>query len=49
MSEQTVYSDQTLKEQSDLDLHCLPFCLWLLAALLHCKIKVFYSKDNFGR
>ena len=32
-------SDQTaLKEQSDQDLHCLPFFLHLLEALLHCKI-----------
>ena len=33
----SVESDQTaLKEQSDQDLHCLPFCLHLLDALLHC-------------
>ena len=42
-------SDQTaLKEQSDQDLHCLPFCLHLLDALLHCNIKLFYIKDNYG-
>ena len=42
-------SDQTaLKEQSDQDLHCLPFFLHLLKALLHCKIKRFYIKDNYG-
>ena len=45
----SVDSDQTaLKEQSDQDLHCLPFCLHLLEALLHCKIKLFYIKDNYG-
>ena len=39
-----VDSDQTaLREQSDQDLHCLPF--FLLEALLHCKIKLFYIKD----
>ena len=44
-----VDSDQTaLKEQSDQDLHCLPFCLHLLAALLQCKIKLFYIKDNYS-
>ena len=33
----SVDSDQTaLKEQSDQDLHCLPFFLHLLEALLHC-------------
>ena len=50
MSEQnSVDSDQTaLKEQSDQDLHSLPFCLHLLEALLHCKIKLFYIKDNYG-
>ena len=42
-------SDQTaLKEQSDQDLHCLPFFLHLLEAFLHCKIKRFYIKDNYG-
>ena len=42
-------SDQTaLKEQSDQDLHCLPFFLHLLEALLHCKIKRYYIKDNYG-
>ena len=42
-------SDQTaLKEQSDQDLHCLPFFLHLLEALLQCKIKLFYIKDNYG-
>ena len=45
----SVDSDQTaLKEQSDQDLHCLPFFLHLLEALLHCKIKLFYIKDNYG-
>ena len=50
MSEQnSVDSDQTaLKEQSDQDLHCLPFFLHLLEALLPCKIKLFYIKDNYG-
>ena len=44
-----VDSDQTaLKEQSDQDLHCLPFFLHLLEALLPCKIKLFYIKDNYG-
>ena len=33
----SVDSDQTaLKEQSDQGLHCLPFCLHLLEALLDC-------------
>ena len=42
-------SDQTaLNEQSDQDLHCLPFFLHLLEALLHCKNKLFYIKDNYG-
>ena len=42
-------SDQTaLKEQSDQDLHCLPFFLHLLEALLHYTIKRFYIKDNYG-
>ena len=44
MSEQTVDSDQTALK----DLHCLPFCLHLLEALLHCKIKLFYILDNYG-
>ena len=45
----SVDSDQTaLKEQSDQDLHCLPFFLHLLEALLPCKIKLFYIKDNYG-
>ena len=50
MSEQnSVDSDQTaLVEQSDQDLHCLPFCLHLLEALLHCKIILFYIKDSYG-
>ena len=44
-----VDSDQTaLKEQSDQDLHCLPFFLHLLEALLHRKIKLFYIKDNYS-
>ena len=44
----SVASDQTaLKEQSDQDLHCLPFILHLLEALLQCKIKLFYIKDNY--
>ena len=47
--ENSVDSDQTaLKEQSDQDLHCLPFYLHLLEALRHCKIKLFYIKDNYG-
>ena len=37
----SVDSDQT-KEQSDQDLHFLPFFLHLLEELLHCKIKLFY-------
>ena len=40
----SVDSDQT----SDQDLHCLPFYLHLLEALLQCKIKLFYIKDNYG-
>ena len=45
----SVDSDQTaLKEQSDQDLHCLSFFLHLLEALLQCKIKLFYIKDNCG-
>ena len=44
----SVDSDQTaLKEQSDQDLHCLPFFLHLSEALLHRKIKLFYIKDNY--
>ena len=44
-----VDSDQiALKEQSDQDLHCLPFFLHLLEALLHPKIKLFHIKDNYG-
>ena len=44
-----VDSDQTaLKEQSDQDLHCLPFFLHLLEALLHRKIKLFYINDNYS-
>ena len=47
--ENSVDSDQTaLKEQSDQDLHCLPFFLHLLEALLPCKIELFYNKDNYG-
>ena len=43
----SVDSDQTApKEQCDQDLHCLPFFLHLLEALLQCKIKLFYIKDN---
>ena len=46
----SIDSDQTaLKEQSDQDLHCLPFFLHLLEALLHRKIKLFHIKDNYGR
>ena len=45
----SVDSDQTAhKEQSDQHLHCMPFFLYLLKALLHCKIKLFYIKDNYG-
>ena len=44
----SVDSDQTaLEEQSDHDLHCLPFFLQLLEALLHRKIKLFNNKDNY--
>ena len=49
VSANNVDSDQTaLKEQSDLDLHCLPFFLHLLEALLHREIKLFYIKDNYS-
>ena len=49
VSAKSADSDQTAhKEQSDQDLHCLPFILHLLEALLHCKIKLFYFKDNYG-
>ena len=42
-----MYSDQNaLKEQSDQDIHCLPFCLHLLEALLHCKIICFILKTT---
>ena len=41
MSEQTVLTH----EQSDQDLHCLPFFPYLLEALLHFKIRLFYTKD----
>ena len=45
----SVDSDQTaLKEQADQYLHCLPFFLHLLEALLHRKIKLFHIKDNYG-
>ena len=45
----SVDSDQTaLEEQSDQDLLCSPFFLHLLEALLQCKIKLFYIKDNYG-
>ena len=45
----SVDSDQTaLKEQSYQDLLCLPFFLHLMEALLQCKIKVFYIKDNYS-
>ena len=45
----SVDSDQTaLKEQSDQDLHCLPFFLHLSEAFHHRKIKLFYIKDNYG-
>ena len=45
----SVDSDQTaLREQSDQDLHCLPCFLHLLEALLPCKIKLFFIKDNYG-
>ena len=33
---------------SDQDLHCLLFFLHLSEALLQCKIKLFYIKDNYG-
>ena len=50
LSVETVSSEKTvqtqirllLKEQSDQDLHCLPFDLHLLAALLHCKTKLIH-------
>ena len=49
VSANRVDSDQTaLKEQSYQDLHCLPFFLHLLEELLHCKIKPFYIKDDYG-
>ena len=41
----SVDSDQTAPDQ---DLHCLPFFLHLLEELVHCKIKLFYIKDNYG-
>ena len=45
---QSVDSDQTaLQEQFDQDLHCLPFCLHILEALLLVKLN-FYIKDNYG-
>ena len=45
----SVESDQTaLKERSDQNVHCLPFFLYLLEALLHCKIKLFYIKNIYG-
>ena len=45
----SIDSDQTaLYEQSDQNLRCLPFYLHLLEALLHCKIKLLYIKDNYG-
>ena len=45
----SVDSDLTaLVEQSDQYLHCLPFCLYLLEALLHCKIILFYIRDSYG-
>ena len=45
----SVYSEQTAaKEQSDQDLHCLPFFLHLLVVLLYCKSKLFYIHDNLG-
>ena len=49
-SQQTVQTKirLLLKKQSDQDLHCLPFFLHLLEALLQCKIKLFYIKDNYG-
>ena len=37
-----------LQEQCDQGLHCLPFHLHHLVALLHCKIKLFHFWDNFG-
>ena len=38
----------TCMEQSDQDLHCLPFFLHLLEALLHRKIKLFYTVAGLG-
>ena len=37
-----------MSEQSDQDLHCLLFFPHLSEALLQCKIKLFYIKDNYG-
>ena len=46
----SVDSDHTaLQEQSDQNLHRLPFCLHLLETLLHRKIKLFYINDNYCR
>ena len=33
------------KEQSDLGLHCLPFHMYLLDVLTHCKNKMFNFKS----
>ena len=41
-------SDQTsLKEQSN-QIYTVCHSVHLLEALLHCKIKLFYIKDNYG-
>ena len=49
-SQQTVQTKirLLLKKQSDQDLHCLSIYRHLFEALLHCKIKLFYIKDNYG-
>ena len=49
VSANSLDSNQTaLEEQSDQDLHCLPFFVYLLEVLLNCKIKQFYIKDNYS-
>ena len=47
-TEQTAQTQlRLLKEQSDQDLHCLPFHRHLLDELLHCKTKPYHFKDNY--
>ena len=50
MSQQTVQTQIRLlrKEQSDQGLHSLPFQLYLLDTLLHCKIKLLHFHDRYG-